>query len=46
LLARGTAVVYLLAAMAWVASLMFRLVVTPEAASAFVTRGSLDPTYS
>lgn len=45
LLAQGAAVVYLLAATAWLASLVFRFAVTPHAASAFVAQGSLDATY-
>jgi hypothetical protein len=45
MLARGAAVVYLIGSTAWLASLVFRLTVTPEAASAFVAGGSLDPTY-
>jgi hypothetical protein len=44
LLAQGAAVVYLLAATAWLASLVFRLAVTPPAASAFVAQGALDST--
>jgi hypothetical protein len=43
--ARAAAVVYLVAATAWLASLVFRLTVTPPAASAFVATGSIDPTY-
>lgn len=44
-LARAAAIVYLVAAPAWLASLVFRLSVTPAAASALVTVGSVDPTY-
>ncbi len=43
--ARAATIVYLVAATAWLASLVFRLTVTPDAASAFVAAGSLDPTY-
>lgn len=43
--ARAAAVVYLVAATVWLASLVFRLTVTPPAASAFVAAGSIDPTY-
>lgn len=43
--ARAATVVYLVAATAWLASLVFRLTVTPDAAFAFVASGSLDPTY-
>jgi len=43
--ARAATVVYLVAATAWLASLVFRLTVTPHAASAFVAGGSIDPTY-
>jgi hypothetical protein len=43
--ARAATVVYLVGAPAWLASLVFRLSVTPDAASAFVARGSVDPTY-
>ena len=45
MLARAATVVYLVAATAWLASLVFRLSVTPDAASAFVAAGSVDPTY-
>jgi hypothetical protein len=44
-LARGATLVYLIAAGAWIASLSFRLTVTPDAATAFVGNGSLDPAY-
>lgn len=43
--AQAAAVVYLFAATAWLLSLVFRLAVTPDAASAFVAQGSLDPAY-
>jgi len=43
--AQAAAVGYLLAASAWLASLTFRLTVTPDAAATFVSAGSLDPTY-
>ena len=43
--ARAATVVYLVAATAWLASLVFRLTVTPDVATAFVAAGSLDPTY-
>jgi hypothetical protein len=43
--ARAAAVVYLLAATAWLASLTFRLAVTPDAAATFAGTGSMDPTY-
>jgi len=43
--ARAATVVYLIAATAWLAALVFRLTVTPDAATAFVAAGSLDPTY-
>jgi hypothetical protein len=43
--ARVAAVVYLLAASVWLASLVFRLAVTLAAASAFAGQGSLDPAY-
>ena len=45
MLARGAALVYLMAAGAWIVSLTFRLAVTPDAATAFVASGSLDPAY-
>lgn len=44
-LGRAAAVVYVLAATAWLASLVFRLTVMPDAASALVAHGSPDPTY-
>lgn len=44
-LARGAAVAYLLAAGAWLASLVFRLAVTPAAATSFVATATLDPSY-
>ena len=43
--ARGATVVFLVAATAWLASLVFRLTVTPHAASTFVAGSSIDPTY-
>jgi hypothetical protein len=43
--ARAATVVYLVAATAWLASLVFRLTVTPDAATAFVAAGSLDPAF-
>lgn len=43
--ARAATVAYLVGATAWLTSLVFRLSVTPGAASAFVAEGSLDPTY-
>lgn len=43
--ARAAAVVYLLAATAWLASLTFRLAVTPDAAATLAATGSMDPTY-
>jgi hypothetical protein len=43
--ARAASLVYLLAAMAWVASLTFRLTVTPDAAATFAATGSMDPAY-
>lgn len=43
--ARAATVGYLLAATAWLASLTFRLAVTPDAAATFVSTGSMDPTY-
>ncbi len=45
MVARAATVVYLLAATAWLASLTFRLAVTPEAATTFAATGSMDPTY-
>lgn len=45
MLARVATLVYLIAAGAWIASLTFRLAVTPDAATAFVANGSLDPAY-
>lgn len=44
--ARAAAVVYLVAATSWLASLVFRLTVTPHAASTLVATGSMDPTYA
>jgi hypothetical protein len=44
-LARSATVVYLVAATAWLASLVFRLTVTPDTATAFVATGSLDAAY-
>ncbi len=38
--------VYALAAALWLASLMFRLAVTPDAAARLVDFGSVDPAYS
>ena len=45
-LARAGAVAYLLAAGAWLASLTFRLTVTPPAAEAFVASSVIDPAYA
>jgi hypothetical protein len=45
MLARAVAVVYLIGATTWLASLVFRLTVTPQAASALVASGSMDPTF-
>ena len=44
-LARAAAVVYLVAATSWLSSLVFRLTVTPHAASTLIAAGSMDPTY-
>jgi len=44
-LAQAAAVGYLLASALWLASLVFRLTVTPAAASAFAAHGSVDPAY-
>lgn len=44
-LARAAAVMYLVAATAWLASLTFRLAVTPDSATMFVVTGSMDPAY-
>ncbi len=43
--ARAATVVYLVGASAWLAALVFRLTVTPDAATAFVAAGSLDPAF-
>lgn len=43
--ARAATVVYLVAASVWLASLTFRLAVTPAAATTFVATGSMDPAY-
>ena len=45
-LARVASVAYLLGASAWLASLVFRLVVTPDAATTFVAQGSVEPAYA
>lgn len=45
-LARAASVAYLVGATAWLASLVFRLTVTPQVASAFVDGGSIDSTYT
>lgn len=45
-IARIASVAYLLGASAWLASLVFRLVVTPDDATTFVEHGSLDPAYA
>jgi hypothetical protein len=44
-LARAATVVYVVAATAWLASITFRLAVTPDAAATFVATGSMDPAY-
>ena len=44
-LARAAAVAYLVATTAWLASLVFRLTVTPDAATTFVATGAMDPAY-
>ena len=44
-IARAATVAYLLGATAWIASLVFRLEVTPEAASSFVGGVAVDPAY-
>ena len=43
--ARAVTVVYLIAATAWIAALVFRLTVTPSVAASFVAGSSIDPTY-
>ena len=43
--ARAAVVVYLFGSTAWLASLAFRLTVTPDAAASLATTGSMDPTY-
>jgi hypothetical protein len=45
MLARAAVVVYLIGATAWLASLVFRLSVTPDAAAAFVAAGPVNPMY-
>lgn len=45
MVARAATLVYLLAATAWLASLTFRLAVTPDVATTFASTGSMDPTY-
>ena len=45
-LARVAAVAYVLGANAWLASLVFRLVVTPDAATTLIANGSVDPAYA
>ncbi len=44
-LGRLAGTTYLLAAVAWLLSLVFRLSVTPVAATTFVSTGVVDPTY-
>jgi hypothetical protein len=44
-LARSAAVAFLIGASVWLASLVFRLAVTPAAATTFVATGSPDPAY-
>jgi len=44
-IARAASVLYLVAATLWIASLAFRLAVTPDAAAAFVVTGSMDSAY-
>lgn len=45
-LARAASVAYLLGASAWLASLVFRLVVTPDAATTFAAQGAVEPAYA
>jgi cellulose synthase/poly-beta-1,6-N-acetylglucosamine synthase-like glycosyltransferase len=44
--ARVASVAYLIGATSWLASLVFRLTVTPHVASSFVNSGSIDSTYT
>ncbi len=44
--ARAATVGYLLGASTWLTSHVIRLVITPQAASAVVTAGAVDPTYA
>lgn len=43
--ARAATVIYVVAATAWLASLVFRIAVTPDAAASFVAHGSMEPAY-